>query len=580
MCDSLPSINDVVDLLGLKRKPGTSRNAVEYQVCCPFCGDTKYHMSINSKKGVYYCFRCSGGETGLGVLDLYGRVRFGEPHVKGQNGMKLLTALCNDLGMGEIPTNVQRREPQPPKPEDSVVLAPDSRLHQVYSALLEFPEFALSPEHREKLRARGLEDGVIETNGYRSMPGNMDWVKKYPWASDIYRKSGLYGAIQKNPALQNIPVERLLAGIIVAQYLTKYRKLSLYGIPGAYKAGGVWMFLYIPGMLIPTRNINGEIVMIQVRRDEGTPRYLSLSSKNLPYSPKGKISRIHFPLANIPASETRSVLLTEGGLKADIAAYLYGQPAFLMAVPGVSNTHELPTVLKQLKDAGVERVQCAFDMDKICNCHVRKASGRINKMVRAARMSMTQIVWDAGQANKMREELDAVCVRHGVTYCRHPNPFIELANMAKALDSAGIAFCETEEGGNTVKHYWCDETKGIDDYLLSLRAKKGPGRDDSRSGPFSLCKICVYPDFREQAASRFGLAAEKHFQYLLERPVRNSIGSTFPLIRRTQIFDIVSADKEILGHACKECVAAESIYGHLAVLVAAGVSDRPNKRLF
>lgn len=465
----IPDINEVVDLLKLPRKPHTPTGATSYFVRCPFCGDRKYHMNIDTKKGAYYCFRCSGGETGLGTLDLYGRVKYGERHTHGPggNGRKLLAALNEDLGRGDFEPVYRVSRAKIMGNAQAISIASDGKLNQVYSELLNFPPFALSAAHRANLLARGLDEQSIERNGYRTMPKDLSWTDDFPEFKNDFFRLGIDKAAEKEPDLQYRDMGQLMAGFVFARYLTRSRKLNLYGVPGSFKLAGEWLFLYIPGMLIPTRNMKGGIVLFQVRLDEGDVRYVTLSTKSLPCTPKGRISRIHFPLANAPAESVSKMTLTEGALKADVAAHLLGEPAFFAAVLGVSNTTELPGVLDSVRKKGISTVQCAFDMDKICNRFIRKASGNLFRIVRQKGMKMTQMVWDRDHAAEMCAQLKAICAQNHIPYCTSTNPFVELSNMAKALNDAEIIFCEDQSG----KHYWCPRTKGIDDYLLSLRKK-------------------------------------------------------------------------------------------------------------
>jgi len=57
------TILEAADALGLAVRPAGS----EYRACCPFCGDTKFHLYLNPQKDAWHCFRC--GEGG-GVRDL------------------------------------------------------------------------------------------------------------------------------------------------------------------------------------------------------------------------------------------------------------------------------------------------------------------------------------------------------------------------------------------------------------------------------------------------------------------------------------------------------------------------------
>lgn len=90
-------------------------------------------------------------------------------------------------------------------------------------------------------------------------------------------------------------------GLYVANCLEREGH-SLQGIPGFFKFGSHWCLTYSPGILIPTRNIQGQIVIWQVRR-KYEPKYLTLSCGSLPGAVTDTVSRCHFPLGNSPLSD-------------------------------------------------------------------------------------------------------------------------------------------------------------------------------------------------------------------------------------------------------------------------------------
>ncbi len=47
------------------------KNAASLDVDCPFCGEKKGKLNLNTKKNVFKCNRC--GESG-GMLSLYGKI--------------------------------------------------------------------------------------------------------------------------------------------------------------------------------------------------------------------------------------------------------------------------------------------------------------------------------------------------------------------------------------------------------------------------------------------------------------------------------------------------------------------------
>lgn len=55
----------------LEKRLGPSRqasNGSELSVCCPFCGDDKYHLAYNPQKDVWHCFKCEASGQGLDLI--------------------------------------------------------------------------------------------------------------------------------------------------------------------------------------------------------------------------------------------------------------------------------------------------------------------------------------------------------------------------------------------------------------------------------------------------------------------------------------------------------------------------------
>lgn len=466
---SMPTIEDVVNLLGLERDPRSKGGTSSFNVKCPLCGDRKYHMNINTRKNVYHCVKCSGDDKNTGVLDLYGRVRFGTPHITGPsgNGKELRKKLMEELGRGDNLSPAQWAKPKPMMPKLPEIpeckVADDETLDKVYSLLFRFRQFKLTEEHRANLVKRGLTDEIIKRNGYRSIPNDFSWIDKYPKAKRFWKENQLWK--EKTDWLKRVPDERLIAGMIVATVMQK-EGVSLEGVPGTFKLKNVWFWNLEPGMLIPTRNRDGLIVCIQTRLDKGDLRYKTLSAKGLPYAVNEGISRAHFPLGNAGPAANVETLITEGPLKADVASALYGGPSYFIALQGVTNTRELPEIFDWLKICGVSIVNNAFDMDKLCNRNVRKASKGIERKAAAAGLRFQQMCWDTEYAAEKWKELNSLCKGNGVYYKdASRSVFVQIAYMAKALEDVGIQHSYVGEE----KNYWKDQTKGIDDYLLSRK---------------------------------------------------------------------------------------------------------------
>ena len=141
--DTFPfGIADVVELLGLtvrRRLPSS------LYLNCPFCGDQRGRLNVNTDKNVWRCNRC--GAAG-GMLALYARYN-------GTGNADAYREICEALG---------RYTPRPRvndcigvKPEQNVRATPQE-IHQTYSLLLSM--LPLTPTHKAHLLSprRGLTE--------------------------------------------------------------------------------------------------------------------------------------------------------------------------------------------------------------------------------------------------------------------------------------------------------------------------------------------------------------------------------------------------------------------------------------
>ncbi|MCI0462086.1 MAG: DUF3854 domain-containing protein [Gemmataceae bacterium] len=211
--------------------------------------------------------------------------------------------------------------PLPPRPGPEAKRADPDTLHAVYTALL--GRLALSKAHRETLYGRGLSDEVIDRAGYRTLP------------------------IQGRPQ--------------VVRDLSERFGDRLLRVPGfVLKDGrfGPYLTLRGPaGLLVPCRDLAGQIVALKVRRDEtdaAGPRYVYLSSSG--YGGPSPGTPVHLPLGTLELAEV--VRVTEGELKADIIQARTGVPT--LSIPGAGNWRGCLDTLKQL---GCKVVRLAFDAD-------------------------------------------------------------------------------------------------------------------------------------------------------------------------------------------------------------------------
>lgn len=242
-------INDIVNILGLQREPRAPRGG-SYNVRCPFCGDTGYHLNVSTQKNVYNCFKCSGG----GAIGLYSRARFGWRYKSGDH--ETLAALFEELNISQEEHHKPfdyKRSREDYYEENAIYSAKDSKLNEAYSGLPNFRPFTLTNTHFGNLLSRGLSEESIQRNGYRSIPEDLSFVEKCPDFLEmaVPLQKSLYAKGFKKSIYQ------IATGLIVADGLIK-RGISLAGVPGFYKLGGKWIFNLSSGMHIPTRNMKGE----------------------------------------------------------------------------------------------------------------------------------------------------------------------------------------------------------------------------------------------------------------------------------------------------------------------------------
>jgi hypothetical protein len=202
----------------------------------------------------------------------------------------------------------------------SLPIAPPEWRHKVYSELLR--DLTLSSYHRENLLSRGFSQTEIDQNSYRTL--------SYEGRESIIirlQKSGL----------------------------------DFSGVPGFWRDTHGLHLAGRAGILIPVKNIWGQILGLQIRCDhvkEGKYRWLSSSGRPLGSSPGVPI---HVALSPLDYREDE-IWITEGPLKADIASHRLGR--IVLGIPGVANWIGVLPILKELAP---RRVVVAYDMDKYTN---------------------------------------------------------------------------------------------------------------------------------------------------------------------------------------------------------------------
>lgn len=258
-------IEQVVDLLGIEviRDTGT-----QLHCRCPFCADRKAHMNVKIRDNVFRCNRCGKGG---GILHLYAEFCEVTLHTAYEE-------LCKMFGpdSNEKPREYKKRRKIIETAE--LPIASAEVRDNTYSNLLSL--LTLCPTHQASLKERGLTRDEIDWLGYRTTP---------------------------TTRLRRIVTELLERGCV------------LDGVPGFYcqKDTGQWTLdIRGSGIMLPDRNLNGQIEAIQVRLDKVyNQKFYNLTSIDQYYGTQSKCCP-HY----VGVHEGDEVVcLTEGVMKADIA---------------------------------------------------------------------------------------------------------------------------------------------------------------------------------------------------------------------------------------------------------------------
>ena len=306
------SIEDVIHLLGITvvRDTGTKL------ICkCPFCNDRSGHFNAKLDDNVFHCYRCGKGG---GVLHLYAEYHNVTLRTAGD---ELRRIFHSDEGMilrASMPKREEIRSAELP-------IASVEVRDNTYTNLLSL--LSLGSAHREALAKRGMSDEDIEWSGYRTTPA--------------------------------VRLPRLVTQL-------QERGCTLAGVPGFYcdeKTGEWKMDIRGHGIMLPDRNANGEIEAIQVRLDfvHRGHKFNNLTSADKYYGTSANCCP-HF----VGLHETKSVLVTEGVMKADIAhrfSIRLGHPSGVVGLTGAGMKNQYRRALQELKQYGVERILLAYDAD-------------------------------------------------------------------------------------------------------------------------------------------------------------------------------------------------------------------------
>lgn len=346
----LPDILVVAERLGLPLHPIQGGRQLETPCwACQSRGqkpdNNKHgHLTIIPAKQTFRCPRCGySGNVWTMARDLMGKSR-GDEFIKNmcQDTVAVRTAAKRVMIEDKPSLNIKTRD-------------------TVYRELLK--KLVLSPSHREDLLLRGLSEDLITENQYKTCPG----------------KESTKG---------------------IAFLLAK-EGYPLDGIPGFYKdQEGKWMFMSMPGFLVPVRDNAGCIQGFQIRVDNS---YLDYVNKNTDNKLRKYIwlssvaqtagcssgSPVH--IANPYRKDLRKtkVGITEGLVKADIAASYTGIPFI-----GIAGTGLYRQACETAVTLGVRDPLIFYDADKIKNPHVIKNEAALIQELKKHHINGVACAWD------------------------------------------------------------------------------------------------------------------------------------------------------------------------------------------
>jgi len=263
--------------------------------------------------------------------------------------------LCKIFGPdGSEPVHKYKRKPRPIETVELPIASAEVR-DNTYSNLLSL--LTLCPTHQSALKERGLKSEEMERLCYRTTP---------------------------TTRLKRIVTELLERGCI------------LDGVPGFYcqKDSGQWVLdIRGSGIMLPDRNLLGQIEAIQVRLDKVyNQKFYNLTSVDQYYGTQSKCCP-HY----VGVHEGDEVVcLTEGVMKSDLAySFAQGSPyeCGFVGLTGIPSYSQYERALEELDSIGVKRINVMVDSDYQVKEEVRKARDRYIEMGAAAGFEMAPITW-------------------------------------------------------------------------------------------------------------------------------------------------------------------------------------------
>lgn len=259
-------------------------------------------------------------------------------------------------------------------PLDNVVI---DKVYRIFLKMLE-----LTSEDRNMLICRGFTDEEI--NEYQ--------FKTFPRRTISFRKK-LIQEIEKEFGTANV----------------------LFDVPGFYKKKDeIFSFSYLSGVIIPCKNIDNQIVGLQVRlRDKNADcKYLWFSSANcLKDDPKsnGVYERDGLspgsPIGFERGKYTKKMFITEGFFKAVSIRKRYDMSVF--SIQGVGNWKPLINIIEKVeKDfPKFKSVVIAYDSDMCYNLNVLNQAYKLGLSLMEKNIGVEYLLWEFDENTKGIDDL-------------------------------------------------------------------------------------------------------------------------------------------------------------------------------
>ncbi len=381
---------------------------------------------------------------------------------------------------------------------------------RIYSQILSF--LGLQAKHQQQLKQRGLSIDQIQQLGYGSLP------ETHPQRIELMQ------------ALKNEQSHLLTVG---GFYLSKN--------------GHTWISQQ-EGMMIPCRNVEGQIVGAQIRsdRNQGSRyKWLSASSSQRKRGGVSSGSPIHVAKN---AGDQSTVWITEGLLKADIASLKLEQTVIGLA--GV-NSYQKDELIQTLRQLGAKQVVIALDADHQTNPAVRQAINRLAQLLMAHHLKCQLASWPIEEG----KGIDDLLVKNGQYQLQPMSASLELnkvpatpiaeekegviswqktkrvriAPVKIEIQTPDLSLSQVRQQIAEETNHYLDQFEG-DGQTLMLRATQGVGKTT-----ISLKTVLEKPDYRIILASpRHQLLQEAIERHQLDswthiRPRRPSSGKYLSL---------------------------------------------------